>query len=79
MNLRLFLQSQGLSARDIDEAVAQARLATRVVHTASGALVEVFTKAATRVEGERTKKALVVGATVARKVHDGLSGMLQKR
>lgn len=78
-NLRAFLQLQGLSARDIDDAVREARQATRVVHTASGALVEVFTRAAHRVEGERTKKALAVGAKVAQRIHDDLSTMLAKR
>ena len=76
MNLRLFLQAQGLSARDIDEAVREARQATRMVQTASGALVEVLTRAAYRFEGERARKILAVGATVAQKVHDGLSEML---
>jgi hypothetical protein len=79
MNLRVFLQAQGLSASDIDEAIAQARLATRVVQTASGALVEVLTRAALRVQNERTKLVLVKGAAVVQKVQEGAATLLKER
>jgi hypothetical protein len=79
MNLRAFLQTQGLTARDIDEAVREARKATRVIHFASGASVEVFTKAAARIEHPKVKAALFKSAVVAAKVHEGTRELLRKR
>lgn len=77
-HLRTFLQAQGLSARDIDEAVNEARKATRVIHFASGATVEVITRATSKVRSERVKAILAKGATVLQTVHDGTGKMLRR-
>ena len=79
MNLRDFLQAQGLSARDINEAVNEARKATRVLHFASGASVQVFTKVAARIEHPKVKAVLFKTAVVAAKVHEGTGAILRKR
>jgi len=77
--LRLFLQAQGLSARDIDEAVNEARKATRVIHFASGATVEVITRVTQKVQNEQVKKMLAKGVNALQTVHKGTGKMLQKR
>lgn len=77
--LRIFLQTQGLSARDIDDAVKEARKATRVIHFASGATVEVITRVTRKVQNEKVKAILAKGATVLQTVHNGTGQMLKKR
>jgi hypothetical protein len=79
MNLRLMLKAQGVSPSDIDEAVENARKATRVVQLASGALVEVFTRAASRVKNERAKLILVKSTMVIQKVNEGAATLLRKQ
>lgn len=78
-HLRDFLKMQGLTAKDIDEAVKEARKATRVLHFASGASVEVFTRIAAKVDNPKVKSALFRSAVVASKVHEGVGAMLKKR
>jgi hypothetical protein len=79
MNFRELLLSQGLSPKDIDEAVREARRATRMLHFASGASVQVFTRAASRIEHPKLKQAMTTTANAVRTFHVGLGEMLCKR
>lgn len=79
MNLRQILEMHGVSEHDIEEAVEQARQATRFVHSASGVLVEVLSRVAMRVEKEKPRAVIAKGAFLLQKVHEGSETLLKKR
>lgn len=79
MNFRDILLAQGLSEKDVIEAVREARRATRILHFASGASVEVFTRAAKRIQSPKLKAAMTGTARVVQSFHVGLGEMLRKR
>ncbi len=79
MNFRTILLAQGLTEKDIEEALQEARQATRVVHSLSGLAVEVFTKVAAKAPPGRKQLILVKGALVAQKVQASAELMLKKR
>lgn len=77
--LRIFLESQGLSEKDIQEAIAESRKATRMVQYASGKAVEVFTKLAGRAKHPTVVKGLVLATMAMGKLEAGASEMLGAR
>jgi ribosomal protein L12E/L44/L45/RPP1/RPP2 len=79
MSFRAFLQSQGLSEKDIDEVIEEARNATEVAHSVSGMVSGFLQVRMQRTENEKVKKLLGIGATIAGKVHDGSAELLKKR
>ena len=79
MNFRDILLAQGLSEKDVLEAVREARRATRILHFASGASVEVFTRAANRIRNPKLKAAMLGTSKVVQSFHVGLGEILRRR
>lgn len=79
MNLRDWLLSQGVSSRDIREAVREARQTTETAGKVAGVVEKVLLKVASKAKGNKTRTAAVLGARASRMVREGAEGMLKKR
>lgn len=74
--LRLFLEAQGLSQKDIEEALEESRNVTRVVQAVSGKAVEVFIKLASKTTNPKLVKGLTVASMLLGKLEAGAGEML---
>ena len=79
MNLRDWLLSQGVSSRDIQKAVREARETTETVAHASAVVEKILLKVASKVQGNKTRAVAVLGARASRVLREGAEGMLKKR
>jgi plasmid stabilization system protein ParE len=77
--LRELLKASGLSSRDIDEAVTQARGVTQRVAFWGGLLQKGLTQLADHPKVNRMRPALVLSSVLVEKVTRGASEMLKKR
>lgn len=77
MNFRWFLESQGLTPKDIDEAVTQARQVVKVTRGGADFLATMLTKLAEKSNPGKKQQALVISAILAEKVRDGANNMLK--
>jgi hypothetical protein len=80
MNFRHLLELQGVSTRDLADALTKSRQATRWIRSASGVVVEVLTHARARVRpGGKPALVLEKGRAIAAEIHRGTNGMLERR
>jgi len=77
MNFRWFLESQGLTNKDIDEAVNEARQAVRVARGGADFAATLFEKLATKSKPGKKQQVLAIGALLAGKLRDGANDMLK--
>ncbi len=76
MNFRWFLELQGLSPKDIEDAVNEARQVVRVTRGVADFGATMLTKLAEKSKPGKKQQILAVGALVAEKLRDGANGML---
>lgn len=76
MNLRALLRAQGVSARDLDEAVASAREVTRYAAMGAEMLATGLRHAAPRLKSETARSIAHKGVFLATKIQDGAELML---
>jgi hypothetical protein len=74
---RLFLESQGLSENDIEEAIEQSRRVTKLGQAVAGSAVALLTKLASQAKDPRIAKGLVTASVFAAKVEAGAASMLR--
>ncbi len=77
MNFRWFLESQGLSPKDIEDAVNEARQVVRVTRGVADFGATMLTKLAEKSKPGKKQQILAVGALVAEKLRDGANDMLK--
>lgn len=79
MNLRSFLEFQGVSPKDIEEAVRSARRVTNMASAASQVAAAMLVEASKKLENERARRIALSGAHLAMRLHEGAQGMLGDR
>jgi hypothetical protein len=77
MNLRWLLESQGLTARDIDRAVREARQVVRVTRSGADFLATMLEKLAEKSQPGKKQQILAIGSLMVGRVRDGANDMLK--
>jgi len=77
MNFRFFLESQGLTPKDIDDAVNEARQVVRMTRGGADFAASMLTKLAEKSKPGKKQQALVLSALLAEKIRDGTEKMLK--
>jgi hypothetical protein len=78
MNLRLLLRASGVSARDLEEAIASSREVTRYAALGAEMLAKGLQKASPRLQSEMAREIARKGAFLAAKIQDGAEVMLRE-
>lgn len=78
MNLRLVLRAAGVSARDLDEAVASSREVTRYAALGAKMVGAALQQATPRLKSEAARELARKGAFLAAKVQNGAEVMLRE-
>jgi hypothetical protein len=79
VNLRAFLEVQGVSARDIDDAVSSARRVTKVASLASELIATALVEASKKFDNERAKAIALKGAFFAMQIHEGAEKLVMPK
>lgn len=76
VNFRTLLELQGVSGRDIDDAVRSARRVTRMASLASGLVATALSEASQKLANDRAKAIALKGAALAHHIHEDAEKML---
>jgi hypothetical protein len=79
MNLRLLLRASGVSARDLDEALASSREVTRYAALGAKMIASGLQHATPKLKSEMAREIARKGAFLAVKIQDGAETMLGGR
>jgi hypothetical protein len=79
MSFRTFLESQGLSQKDLEEAARESREVVETVQSVAGMMSVFLLTAFARTKNEKALKLIEIGMKVAAKVEAGSAELLKKR